>query len=88
MKLRYSDTVKNITVSIPEEVYRQARIKAAERDTSVSAMVREFLHSQSGDESDFERRRRLQTEVLASIGSFRASDRMSRDLSHERDALR
>ena len=88
MKLRYSDTVKNITVSIPEEVYRQARIKAAERDTSVSAMVREFLLSQSGDESDFERRRRLQTEVLASIGSFRAGDRMSRDQSHERDALR
>lgn len=80
--------MKNITVSVPDEVYRQARIRAAERDTSVSALVREFLLSQGGDESDFERRKRLQREVLASIGSFRASDRVSRDQVHERDALR
>jgi plasmid stability protein len=35
--------VKNVTVSLPDDVYRWARIKAAERDTSLSALVREFL---------------------------------------------
>lgn len=81
--------MKNLTVSVPDHVYRQARIKAAERDTSVSALVREYLTSLSEeDESDFERRKRLQEEVLASIGSFRAGGRLTRDRVHERDALR
>jgi plasmid stability protein len=81
--------VKNLTVSVPDHVYRQARIKAAERDTSVSALVREFLTSLGEeDESAFERRKRLQDEVLASIGSFRAGDRLTRDRVHDRDALR
>ncbi|MCY3839683.1 MAG: hypothetical protein OXH09_13700 [Gammaproteobacteria bacterium] len=35
--------MKNITVSVDEEIHRLARIRAAERDTSVSALVRDFL---------------------------------------------
>jgi len=80
--------MKNITVSVPDETYRQARIRAAQLDTSVSALVREFLEGLGGEESEFERRRLLQAEVLAEIGRFRASDRLSRDEVHERDALR
>ena len=80
--------MKNITVSLPDDVYRRARIKAAERDTSVSALVREFLLRLGEEESDFERRRRLQTEVLASLKNFRAGDRVTREEAHERNALR
>jgi len=80
--------VKNITVSLPDDVYRRARIKAAERDTSVSALVREFLSALAKDESDFERRKRLQDEVIASIREFSASDRLTRDEVHDRDAVR
>ena len=80
--------MKNITVSLPDDVYRRARIKAAERDTSVSALVREFLSRLGEEESDFERRRRLQTEVLASVKNFRAGDRVTREEAHERNALR
>lgn len=86
--LCYCDFMKNITVSVPDETYRQARIRAAQLDTSVSALVREFLEGLGGEESEFERRRLLQAEVLAEIGRFRASDRLSRDEVHERDALR
>jgi plasmid stability protein len=35
--------VKNITLSIDDETYRQARIRAAEQNTSVSALVKQFL---------------------------------------------
>lgn len=35
--------MKNITVSVDEETYRRARIRAAEEDTSVSALVKGFL---------------------------------------------
>jgi plasmid stability protein len=80
--------MKNITVSLPDGIYRRARIKAAERDTSVSALVREFLTGLSEEESDFERRKRLQAEVIASIRDFRAGDRMTREEAHERNALR
>jgi hypothetical protein len=80
--------MKNITISLSDDVYRQARIKAAERDTSVTALVREYLISLGSEESDFERRKRLQLEVLTSIREFRANDRITRDEAHERDAIR
>ncbi len=35
--------MKNLTVSVDDETYRRARIVAAQRDISVSALVREFL---------------------------------------------
>jgi plasmid stability protein len=80
--------VRNLTVSLPEDVYRRARIKAAERDTSVSALVREFLSKLAEEESDCERRKRLQKEVLASVRRFRAADRLNREAIHDRNALR
>ncbi len=80
--------MKNITVSVPDDVYRQARIKAAERDTSVSALVRDFLSGLGEEDSDFERRKRLQNDVIATIRRFRAGDRLRRDQLHERNAVR
>jgi hypothetical protein len=80
--------VKNITVSVPDQVYRRARMRAASRDTSVSALVRDFLASLGDEESDFERRKRLQVEVLASVRRFRGGRRLTRDDAHDRDALR
>jgi plasmid stability protein len=35
--------VKNITVSVEEELYHSARVQAAKRRKSLSALVREFL---------------------------------------------
>jgi hypothetical protein len=61
---------------------------AEERETSVSALVREFLMKLGNEESDFERRKRLQSEVIASLKSFRASDRASRDEIHGRYGFR
>lgn len=80
--------LKNITVSVPEGVYRRARVKAAERDVSVSELVRDFLVRLSQDESDFDRRKRLQDEILASVRAFRAADRLKRDEVHDRRAIR
>ena len=80
--------MKNVTVSLPDDVYRRARVKAAERDTSVSALVRDFLVELAEDESDFDRRKRLQQEVLASVRGFRASDRLSREEVHDRKKIR
>ena len=80
--------MKNITVSIDDELYRRARIRAAELDTSVSAVVRRLLSEFAGEQTDFERRKRLEEQTLASVRSFRAGDRLTRDDVHRRDALR
>ena len=80
--------MKNITVSVADEVYRRARMKAAERGTSVSALVRDFLENLDFDKQDFERRRELQDAVLATIETFRAKDRLRRAEVHNRNALR
>ena len=42
---------KNITVSIDEETHRRARIRAAEMDTSVLALVRKYLQTLAHDDS-------------------------------------
>lgn len=75
-------------MSVPERVYRRARVKAAERDASVSELVRDFLVRLSEDESEFDRRKRLQDETLASVQGFRAADRLTRDEVHDRRAIR
>lgn len=80
--------MRNITVSIDDDLYRRARIRAAELDTSVSAAVRHFLREFVQGDTSFEERRRLQDLTLATIANFRAGDRLSRDEVHRRDALR
>lgn len=36
--------MKNVTISLDDDTYRRARIRAAEQGTSVSAMVKAFLN--------------------------------------------
>lgn len=82
--------MKNLTLSLPDEIYRRARIRAAEKQTSVSGLVRELLLQMDAGAAtaDFERRKRLQEEVLRSLGPFRGGDRLRRDEVHDRGALR
>lgn len=80
----------NITVSIDDEIYRRAELRAGELNTSVSAMVQKYLAgispglSQRASPEAFERLRRLQHEVQSRVASFDADDRLSRDELHDR----
>jgi hypothetical protein len=76
--------VKNITVSVSDDVYRSARIRAAELGRSVSALVAEFLNSLLEREAEFSRLEAKQRRVQNEIRAFRARDRLSRDEVHER----
>jgi hypothetical protein len=78
--------VKNITVSVDDETYRLARIKAAEQETSVSALVRQFLIGLVTVESEADRLKREEKALRERITRFRASDRLSRDEVHAREA--
>ena len=91
--------MRNITVSVDDETYRQARIRAAELDTSVSALVREYLQSLSDADADFqtletasERRMRKLLNVIEEIGrnnpNFKMSDNVPREELYDRHASR
>lgn len=87
--------MRNITVSVDEETHRFARIRAAELDISVSALVRNLLRNlaatpDAGDaaigesgESIYVRRCRLLREVLADFDSQGIGLRMSENLPRE-----
>ena len=96
--------MKNITVSVDEETHRLARIRAAELDTSVSALGRDYLKSLVSDtsggptstlqgrETESERRRRRLRAVIADIratsSGFRAADNLSREELYDRARAR
>ena len=87
--------MKNITLSVDEKTYRLARIRAAELDTSVSALVRDYLRHLAAEpdaggepsaepgETIYQRRCRLLREVLADFDGqgigLRMSDNLTRD---------
>jgi Arc/MetJ-type ribon-helix-helix transcriptional regulator len=84
--------MKNITVSVDDEVYHRARLRAAEKRTSVSALVRCALQALAGEETEFERLKRMERKVVGRLAArrsrFAGSDRLSREEVHDRDALR
>ena len=64
--------MKNITVTLDDETYRKARIRAAELDTSVSAIVRKYLTQFAEGKSRFERLKKQEEALLAKIEKFTA----------------
>lgn len=84
MILRYSDSVRNITVTVSDDVYRGARVRAAEQGTSVSALVAAYLGQISSHALHFGRLEARQEQLRADIGQFRAADRIGRDELHAR----
>lgn len=67
-------------------------MKAAAHDTSVSALVREFLEGIATEESEFDRlareERALRSRLFGEGAGLRSSENLSRDALHDRDALR
>lgn len=82
----YCENVKNITVSVDDEIYRSVRIVAAERGTSISSLVKRYLLEVGKGASEAERLRQREKILRESITEFRASDRLARGDAHRRDA--
>ena len=73
-------------MSLDDDTYRRARLIAAQRETSVSALVRGYLVELASGESEAERLKRRERELRQRITDFRAGDRLSRDEVHDRGA--
>ena len=76
--------MKKITVSLDDETYRRARMIAAERNTSVSALVKRFLTELTSGETEFERLKREEREIRAKVTNFSASENVPRDELYDR----
>ena len=76
--------MKNITVTVDEATYRLARIKAAEADSSVSALVRDYLNALVANTATAEILAQEERELRERIREFSGHDRLSRDDVHKR----
>ena len=91
--------MKVISVAVDGEIHRLARIKAAQKGTSMSAMLRDYLLQilkEDGDrppeETEPQRRARMLDEVMARFEAegvgLSASERLSREELYDRHASR
>ena len=92
--------MKKITVSLDDETHRLAKIKAAERGTSVSAMVRAYLNGLVREESraddsiasGSEKPEKTLDEVIEAIfargGGIDPRENLTREELYDRNAFR
>lgn len=72
--------MKNITVSVDEQTHRMARIRAEELDTSVSALVRQYLRDLVSGATGNEAPGACRHQGVAAVGArtLRLPERMTR----------
>ncbi len=78
--------LRNITITLEEEVARWARVEAAREDTSVSRMLSEILKERMEKRDEYEkamRRALARKPFLKSDGKY-----MTREEAHERAGIR
>jgi hypothetical protein len=76
--------MKNVTLSVDEDILAAARRYAAERNSSVNALVREFLTAIARKEDRAKRARRRIRELSESSEARLGSRSWSREDLHER----
>jgi hypothetical protein len=81
-----SSRLRNITITLEEDLARWARVEAARRDTSVSRFLAGILKEQMSEKEDYERAMRealAREPFLSSDGPY-----LTREEAHDRDRLR
>lgn len=80
-----NDMIKqNVTVSLPRQTLRKAKILAARRETSISRLLAEQIEILVGDEEAYERAERQAIALLDDGFHLGGVIRSSRDELHER----
>ncbi|MBD0022988.1 ribbon-helix-helix protein, CopG family [Gordonia pseudamarae] len=76
---------RNITLSLPEELVRKAKVLAAERDTSVSALVAELVEHMAGGVDDYDSMWEKEIERMSGGTAMKVGDiTWTRDELHRR----
>lgn len=75
---------QNVTISISPDTVRKARVLAAKRSTSISALLAEQIEALIGQEEQWERSERLALALLEHGFHLGGQAPASRDELHER----
>lgn len=78
---------KNITVSLDEDVIRRAKVTAARRGLSLSALLREQLERLAEADERYESARRAALQWMQQGAALGTAARPGRDELHARDAV-
>ncbi len=79
-------SLRNVTITLEEEVARWARVEAARRDTSVSRLLGGILKERMVETDEYEKTMRL---ALAGKPLFKSDGKyLTRDEVHDRARLR
>lgn len=76
--------MKNVTIALDEALLREARRIAADRSTTLNAMIREFLEELARRESRADKARRRIVELCRASRAKVGPRTSSRDELHER----
>jgi hypothetical protein len=81
-----TNRLRNVTVTLEEDVAQWARIEAARRDTSVSRLLGELLKERMSTQDSYERAMQA---ALHRMPFLRSEGRyLTREEAHDRDRLR
>ena len=90
MRMCFSVTLKhmpskNITLTMPAELVRRAKVLAAQRDTSVSGLVARLLEQLVGEVDDYDDVAELERRMMGGESGLQVGEiTWSRDDLHER----
>ena len=77
-------TKQNVTISVSPDIVRKARILAAKRSTSISALLAEQIETMIGDEEAWDRSQRSALALLEHGFPLGGQAPVRRDELHER----
>jgi hypothetical protein len=80
--------MKNVTITLDEEVARWARIRAAERDTSLSRLVGKLLREKMLDEGNYQTSMQHYLTQSPSVLKKQGGKYPDREVLHDRQGLR
>lgn len=81
---------RNITLSLPEDLLKALKVKAALHDTSVSELIRQAAAKAANDDESYEQARDGMIADMQNARDLGTKGRIawSRDSLHDREALR
>ncbi|MGH9817598.1 MAG: hypothetical protein ACRD6I_16110 [Candidatus Acidiferrales bacterium] len=88
MGKRHAKSRQNVTVSLPREIIRKAKILAARRETSISGLLAEQIEALISQDEAYTRAMRDALALLEKGFHMGGFERVDRGELHDRKALR
>ena len=74
----------NLTITLDDEILHRARLRALEQDTSVNALLRDYLEAYAATRTTWDQATDAILELSVQSRSARGDRRWTRDELHER----